>query len=224
MVSVTSSSAGHSAESNGVNTILYLTSSPRGVASFSNKVSAQVLQELQQAHPTATVVVRDLAREVLPHIDENFAAGMAQPVEARTPAQNTAITRSDILIDELLKADIVVIAVAMINFTIPSTLKAWVDHVTRRGRTFVYGENGPQGLVTGKQVIVVQVKGGVYSGSMRPYDFVAPYLKHMLGFLGITDMHVIDVEGVTLGADAAERAPARGMKSAEVVASDVAAS
>jgi FMN-dependent NADH-azoreductase len=222
MVSAAPSSTGLTAEQD-VNTILYLTSSPRGADSFSNKVGAQVLQELQRAHPTAVFVVRDLARQVLPHIDEDFAAGMAQPVEARTPAQNMAITRSDILIDELLKADIVVIAVAMINFTIPSTLKAWVDHVTRRGRTFVYGENGPQGLVTGKRVILVQAKGGVYSGSMQPYDFVGPYLKHMLGFLGMTDMHVINVEGMTLGVDVAEQALARGMKCAEAVVNEVAA-
>jgi FMN-dependent NADH-azoreductase len=221
MVSTSPSVQPADAAHTGVN-ILYLTSSPRGAASYSNKVGAQVLQELQRVHPSADLVVRDLAREVLPHIDENFAAGMAQPLEKRTPAQQTAITRSDILIDELLAADIIVIAVAMINFGIPSTLKVWVDHVTRRGRTFVYGEKGPQGLVTGKRVILVQAKGGVYSGSMQPYDFVAPYLKHMLGFLGMTDMLVIDVEGTTLGADMAERALARGMNCAEAVASEVA--
>jgi FMN-dependent NADH-azoreductase len=210
------------AERNGVNTILYLTSSPRGADAFSSQFSTQVLEELQRAHPTAAFVVRDLTREVLPHIDENFAAGMAQPVESRTPAQNTAVTRSDILIDELLRADIVVIAVAMINFTIPSTLKVWVDHVTRRGRTFVYGEHGPEGLVTGKRVILVQAKGGVHSGS-EPYDFVAPYLKHMLGFLGMTDMHVIDVEGIILGADVAEQELARGTKRADAAVKEVAA-
>lgn len=203
--------------------ILYLTSSPRGANSYSNKVGAQVLQELRRVHPNSALVVRDRARDVLPHIDENFSAGMAQPLETRTPAQRKAITRSDLLIDELLAADIIVIAVAMINFTIPSTLKAWVDHVTRRGRTFVYGENGPQGLVTGKRVILVQAKGGVYSGSMQPYDFVAPYLRRMLGFLGMSDMQVIDVEGTTLGADVAERALSRGMKCAEAVVSEVAA-
>jgi FMN-dependent NADH-azoreductase len=216
-------SASPTAQRNGVNTILYLTSSPRGGDSLSYKGGAEVLQEMQQAYPTAAFIVRDLAREVLPHIDENFAAGMAQPVEARTPAQNTAMTRSDILIDELLRADIIVITVPMINFTIPSTLKSWVDHVTRRGRTFVYGEHGPQGLVTGKRVVLVQAKGGVYSGSVQPYDFVGPYLKHMLGFLGMTDMHVIDLEGTTLDADVAELALAPGMKRADAVVKEAAA-
>ena len=95
-----------------------------------------------------------------------------------------------------------------------------MDHVTRRGRTFVYGEKGPLGLVTGKRVILVQAKGGVYSGSMQRYDFVGPYLKHMLGFLGMTDVQVIDVEGTTLGAEAAQEALARGMKCAEAVVTD----
>src|SRR5215472_3355635 len=110
MVSTSPSARPASAARTGVN-ILYLTSSPRGAASYSNKVGAQVLQELQRANPNADLVERNLAREVLPHIDEDFAAGMAQPFETRTPAQHTAITRSDILIDELLAADIIVIAV-----------------------------------------------------------------------------------------------------------------
>jgi len=211
-----------SAEGDGVDTILYLTSNPRGAASYSDKVRAQVLQELQRDHPNAVLVARDLAHQVLPRIEENFAAGMSQPLERRTPAQRAATTRSNILIDELLAADIVVIAVAMINFAIPSTLKAWVDHVTRRGRTFVYGENGPQGLVIGKRVILVQAKGGVYAGAMQPCDFVASYLKHMLGFLGVTDMQVVDLEGMTCGVDSAERTLARGEKCAEAVVSEVA--
>jgi FMN-dependent NADH-azoreductase len=206
------------AERASVNTILYLTSS-RAAASISNRIGGQVLEELQRAHPAAALVVRDLARDVFPHFDEDFAAGMAQPVEARTLGQHAAATRSDILIGELLRADIIVIAVPMIDFTIPSTLKAWVDHVTRRGRTFIYGASGPQGLVTGKRVILVQAKGSVHSRSIQPYDFVAPYLKHMLGFLGITDVQVIGVEGTTLGAEVAEQAVAGGTKCAEAVAS-----
>jgi FMN-dependent NADH-azoreductase len=202
-----------------VNEILFITSSPRGNASYSNKIGTQVLDELQRAHPGAAITVRDLARDLLPHIDENFAAGAAIPDERRTPGQRAAIARSDALIDELVRSDVIVIAVPMINFTIPSTLKAWLDHVARRGRTFAYGESGPQGLVTGKRVILVQAKGGVYSGSMQPFDFVAPYLKHMLGFLGMTDVQVIDVEGTNLGPEAAEKAVANGMKCAEAVVS-----
>jgi FMN-dependent NADH-azoreductase len=197
--------------------ILYVTSSPRGDASYSNKIGAQVLDELHRSHPGATVVKRDLAADAPPHIDENFAAGMAVPEDQRSPIQRAVLARSDQMIEELFKADIVVIAVPMINFSVPSTLKSWVDHISRSGRTFAYGATGPKGLVHGKQVILVQAKGGVYSGAMQPFDFVTPYLKHMLGFLGMTDVQVIDVEGTSRGPESVEKAVNRGMQCAKAV-------
>jgi len=100
-----------------------------------------------------------------------------------------------------------VIAAPMINFTIPSTLKSWVDYVARAGRTFRYSEKGPEGLVTGKQVILVVARGGVYAGNPA-LDFQVPYLKSVLGFLGMTDVEVIEVEGTAFGPDAAEKAVA----------------
>jgi FMN-dependent NADH-azoreductase len=94
----------------------------------------------------------------------------------------------------------------MINFTIPSTLKSWIDHVARAGRTFSYGASGPQGLVTGKQVILIGARGGVYAQAMQALDFQLPYLKSVLGFLGMTDVQVVEVEGVAYGPEAAEKA------------------
>jgi len=205
-----------------VRTILYITSSPRGHASYSNKIGAQVLDELRRKHPAAAVVTRDLAADAPPHIDADFTAGMAVPENQRSPRQRAALARSDVLIDELFKADIIVIAVPMINFSVPSTLKSWVDHITRSGRTFAYGAAGPNGLVTGKQVILVQAKGGVYSGSMQPIDFVTPYLKHMLAFLGMTDVQIIDLEGMSLGPESVEKAVDRGTKCAKAVVEHIA--
>ncbi|HEX9322251.1 MAG TPA: NAD(P)H-dependent oxidoreductase, partial [Xanthobacteraceae bacterium] len=130
-------------------------------------------------------------------------------------AQREKLAQSDILIDELMAADIVVIAVAMINFGIPSTLKAWIDHVTRAGRTFQYGESGPRGLVTGKQVILVEAKRGVYSdGPRRELDHVTPYLLQLLAFLGMTDVKVIGIEGTSLGPELAEKAVEIALKQA----------
>jgi FMN-dependent NADH-azoreductase len=197
--------------------ILFISSSSRGDASYSNRVASNVLENLRRAHPDAVVSVRDLSRNPLPHIDEIFAAGLASPADKHSESQRSRMARSDALIDELLNADIIVIAVAMINFSIPSTLKAWVDHVTRSGRTFAYSESGPKGLVTGKRVILVQAKGGVYSGEAKSFDFVTPYLKHMLGFLGMNDVRVIDVEGTSLGVEAVERALAQGDRCADAV-------
>jgi FMN-dependent NADH-azoreductase len=122
---------------------------------------------------------------------------MYAPPEHRAPEQAKALALSDALIDEVVAADIIVIAVPMHNFAPPSTLKAWIDHVVRAGRTFAYGATGPQGLVQGKHAILVLASGGVYSnGRMKPFDFTEPYLRTVLGFIGITDIDVVRVEGV----------------------------
>src|SRR5438067_5794824 len=195
--------------------ILLLTSSPRGGASHSNRVAARVLEELRRTKPQASVTVRDLAKNPVRHIDADFDAGIFAPEDRLSAEQRVRLVQSDVLIDELLAADIVVIAVAMINFGIPSTLKAWIDHVTRRGRTFQYGESGPRGLVTGKQVILVEAKGGIYSeGPRRELDHVTPYLLQLLAFLGMTDVQVIGIEGTSLGPAAAEKAVETGLQQA----------
>src|SRR3954452_3433176 len=192
----------------GTNTmnILHVTSSPRGSASYSNRVATNVLDELTARNPGASVTVRDLARDPLPHIGDDFVAATRGPNGPQTDAQRALLARSDELVDELFAADLIVIAAPMINFTIPSNLKAWIDYVARAGRTFRYSEKGPEGLVTGKQVILVAARGGVYSGAGNALDFQVPYLKGVLGFVALTDIEVIEVEGTAYGPDAAEKA------------------
>lgn len=185
--------------------ILHVTSSPRGSASYSNRVAARVLDELRQRNPGASVITRDLARDPLPHIGEDFVAATRSPAGPATDAQRDLLALSDTLVDELLAADIVVIAAPMINFTIPSNLKTWVDYVARAGRTFSYSEAGPKGLVTGKHAIVVAARGGVYAAN-RALDFQVPYLKGVLAFLGMTDVEVLEVEGTAFGPEIAEKA------------------
>jgi len=187
--------------------ILYVTSSPRGSASYSNRVAANVLDELTARNPGATVTVRDLAREPLPHIGDDFVAATRSPNGPQTDAQRALLARSDELVDELFAADVIVIAAPMINFTIPTNLKAWIDYVARAGRTFRYSEKGPEGLVKGKQVIIVAARGGVYSaGPGSALDFQLPYLKSVLAFLGMTEVEVLEVEGTAYGPEAAEKA------------------
>jgi FMN-dependent NADH-azoreductase len=188
--------------------ILHITSSARGSASYSNRVARQVLDELTTANPGATVTLRDLARDPLPHIDDDFVVATKSPEGPQTERQRALLARSDALVDELFAADVIVIAAPMINFTIPSTLKSWIDHVARAGRTFSYGAAGPQGLVTGKQVILIGARGGVYADAGQALDFQLPYLKSVLGFLGMTDVTVLEVEGTAFGPDAAEQAVA----------------
>jgi FMN-dependent NADH-azoreductase len=198
--------------------ILYISSSPRGSASYSNRVAESVIRDLRKNDPNATLVVRDLAREPLPHIDEDFVTATRGADGPRTQRERAILAQSDALIEELLAADIVVIAAPMINFSVSTTLKSWFDYVVRAGRTFRYGEAGPQGLVTGKRVIVVSASGGIYSGENAALDFQVPWLRNMLGFLGMTDVEVIRVEGTALGPQAAEQALARaGAQAREVV-------
>jgi FMN-dependent NADH-azoreductase len=163
--------------------------------------------KLEESDPDAEVTVRDLAGDPLPHIDDDFVAATRRSGGPQTNAQKAIAARSDLLVDELMAADTVVIAAAMINFTIPSTLKSWIDYIARPGRTFSYGESGPKGLVTGKRVFLVVARGGVYSDK-KQFDFQLPYLLHVLAFLGMTDVEVIDIEGTAFGPEAAERAVA----------------
>lgn len=155
------------------------------------------MNDLKSRNRGANVVIRNLAENPPPHVGRAFIAGMYAPPEQRNPEQAKAIALSDELIDELFAADTIVVAVPMHNFAPPSTFKAWIDHVARAGRTFSYGADGPQGLLKGKRAIVVLASGGVYSnGPAKSFDFTEPYLRTVLGFLGITDVDVVRVEGV----------------------------
>lgn len=187
--------------------ILLVTSSPRGPISYSTRLARSLVEALAARHPNARIVVRDLAKEPLPHIGPDFVAGLAAPAEQRTVAQSAAIALSDEIVAEVLAADVIVIASAMINFGLASTLKTWFDHLLRAGMTFRYTEQGPEGLVQGKKAYIVEARGGIYSqGPMQVADFQEPHLRQLLSFIGITDIETLRVEGVSLGADLAEKA------------------
>ena len=193
--------------------ILLVTSSPRGDASQSSRVATELAGKLQAALPGSTLTVRDLVKNPLPHIVPDYASGIYTPVESRTPAQAKVVGVSDVAVDELFAADHIVLATGLINFSISSTLKSWIDHISRSGRTFAYGPNGPQGLVKGKKVYVVLASGGVYSeGPAAVMDFAVPYLKGVLGFNGMTDVDVVRVEGMGMGEDAVKAALAKAEK------------
>ncbi|MCX5493443.1 FMN-dependent NADH-azoreductase [Kaistia dalseonensis] len=184
--------------------ILFVTSSPRGAASHSTKVAEQVLAGLIEREPGASVVRRDLSANPLPHLGEDYLGALFSAPEGWTEEQRALVGISDTLVDEVFAADVIVIASAMINFSVPSTLKTWLDYVARAGKTFSYGEAGPKGLITGKRVVLVESKGGIYSeGPMKAHDHQLPYLRFILAFLGMTDVEVIQVEGVNLGPDIA---------------------
>jgi FMN-dependent NADH-azoreductase len=151
---------------------------------------------------------------------EHIAAWITAPAE-RSEREQAIAKLSDALIEELEAAEVIVIAVPMYNFSIPSTLKAWFDHITRAGRTFRYTANGPEGLLKDKKVFVVTARGGVYSGDspVKSYDFQEPYLRAILGFNGLTDVTFIHIEAQKLDPDAAGAA----LKKARTVARELAA-
>ena len=201
--------------------ILLIESSPRGGDSYSHQAARSIVNELQTRNPGSGIVVRDLGQNPPPHVGMAFIGGMYAAPEQRTPDQARSLALSDALIDELFAADTIVIASPMHNLGVPSTLKAWIDHISRAGRTFSYGANGPQGLLKDKHAIVVLASGGVYSeGHMKALDFAEPYLRTALGFLGITDVDVVRVAGVAISAIGPEKALATAnSQSKQLVAS-----
>lgn len=192
-----------------MSTLLHIDSSARSGGSISRELTASFAQQWQAKNPGGKVIHRDLAVNALPHLSESLLGAYFTPADARSAEQAEVIKQSDALVDELLAADTIVIGVPMYNFAPPSTLKAWIDHVFRAGRTFKYTETGPVGLVTGKKAIIILSRGGKYSeGPMEALDFQGKYLKSALGFIGITDVELVVAEGVSMGEEAAKAAVA----------------
>ena len=179
--------------------ILNLISSPRGTESFSIKLGNAVVEKLQQAYPGSTVKTKDLTQKPFPHLEEVHLQSFFTPAESRSPELIEAVKHSDVAIAELRAADIIVIGVPIYNFNIPSTLKSWIDHIARAGETFSYSEKGPEGLVKNKKVYLAIASGAVFSeGPYKAYDFSEPYLRGVLGFLGMTDVTTFRAEGVKI--------------------------
>jgi FMN-dependent NADH-azoreductase len=185
--------------------ILVLNSSAAGEASVSRLLVADAVAELTERLPGAQVVFRDLAADPIPHLLPSTINGVrGQPT---SPAELEARALSDKLIAELRTADVIVIGAPMYNFSVPTTLRTWFDHVLRAGETFSYSEAGPKGLLTGKRVIVVESRGGLYSeGPAMSVDFQEPYLRHLLGFVGLTDVTFVRAEKIGYGPEAREQA------------------
>jgi len=179
-----------------VKKILHIISSPKGEQSFSNRLGNAVIAKIQEENPGSTVEVNDLTKNPYPHLEEATLAAFYTPATAHTAENKAAIKNSDAAIAQIMDADVLVIDAPMWNFSIPSVLKAWIDHIARAGVTFKYGDAGPEGLVKNKMVYVAMASGAVYStGPMAALDFSSPYLKGILGFLGMTDLKVFRVEG-----------------------------
>jgi len=193
--------------------ILHLISSIQGNESYSYKLSNAIVNKVIEKYPGSTVEEVNLNDQEIPHLNPAILRSMFTPGDQLTDEGRESVRYSNEAVKQLMAADIIVIGAPLYNLTVPSTLKAWGDQITRAGITFGYSENGPVGMVTGKKVYVAMSSGGIYSeGPSKGNDFVAPYLKAFLGLLGMTDVTVFRAEGVKLPG-VKENALAKGIAS-----------
>jgi len=177
--------------------ILHLISSIQGKESYSIKLGNTIIEKIQEKYPGSTVEELNLVDIEIPHLNPAVLRTFFIPSDQLTDEEKESIRFSDKVVNQLLAVDIIVIGAPLYNFTIHTSLKAWIDHITRAGITFGYGENGPIGMINDKKVYVAMSSGGVFSeGPGKANDFVAPYLKSFLGFLGMTDLSVFRAEGL----------------------------
>ena len=189
--------------------ILQINASARREGANSTRVAERIVARLQAANPGATVTVRDLAVTPHPVLDETALGALFTPAEKRTAEQAARVALDDALIAEIQAHDTVVLGVPMYNFGVPVQLKNWIDAIARVGVTFRYTANGPEGLLKGKQVYLALARGGRYRDT--PADSQVPYLKTVLGFLGLTELHFIYAEGLAMGPESS----AQGFAQAE---------
>ncbi|MBX3605725.1 MAG: FMN-dependent NADH-azoreductase [Piscinibacter sp.] len=180
--------------------ILQIHASARTTGSHSSRLAGELVARLREQHPDAQVVLRDLARTPHPALDEAALQALFTEPAQRSPEQAARVALDDTLIAEIQAADVVVIGVPMYNFGVPAALKNWIDAIARARVTFRYTEQGPEGLLKGKRVVLVLTRGGRYRDT--PLDTQLPYLKSVLGFLGMTDVQPVFAEGMAMGPDA----------------------
>ena len=198
-------------------TLLQINSSLSGDQGHSSYLSNQFRAHWREQNPNGRVIVRDLARQPIPHLDAERLHAFITPADKRSPAQQEIVDYSDQLIAELRQADVVVFGVPMYNFGVPSTLKAYFDHVARSGETFRYTSEGPQGLLNNKPVYIMATRGGIYEGTDA--DTQTGYINTFLGFLGLTQTHFIYAEGLAMG----EERQGKTLREAKLAITDLAA-
>jgi FMN-dependent NADH-azoreductase len=186
--------------------LLHIDSSARK-HSLSRAVASGFVEVWKRAYPHGEVMERDLAKGLMPHITDEWVGAMYTPADQRTPIQYMELGLSDKLIDELKEADVIVIGSPMYNFSISAPLKAWIDMVVRTGETVDFSHRPPLGLLHGKKVVVVTSRGGSYAPgtATAPFDFQEPYLRHILGLMGMHDVTFIHVDRQSHGDEIAHQ-------------------
>jgi len=178
-------------------TLLQINASINNGNGQSSQLANQFVAAFQKRYPEAEVIVREVAAtEPVPHLDAERFGAFITPADVRSAAQHAVVAYSDTLINELKRADVIVLGLPMYNFGVPSQLKAYFDHIARAGATFKYSDKGPVGLLTGKKVYVFAARGGVYAGT--PMDTQTSYVRDFLRFIGMTEVEFIYAEGLAI--------------------------
>ncbi len=177
-------------------TILQINASLFSEGGQSTQLADTLVSNLRARSPNSRLVVRDVAREPIPHLDATRVSAFFTPADKRSPEQAAIVAESDALIDELKSADVVVLGLPMYNFGLPSQLKAYFDHLARAGVTFRYTANGPEGLLGDRKFYVLAARGGLYQGT--PRDTQSRYVRDFLNFLGIRDIEFVYAEGLNI--------------------------
>lgn len=199
-----------------MSTILQLDTSIFSGEGFSSVLANELVTHLVNNSQQNTLIHKDFSKHPIPHFDADYIKAISTAENERTETQKELAEFSDSLIAELKAADSIVIGLPMYNFGIPSTLKAWFDHVARAGVTFKYTEKGPQGLLTDKKAYLVTTRGGIHKDSAQ--DTQIPFVKTFLAFLGLTDVEVIYAEGLNLGNGQREKGLETARQKIEAVA------
>src|SRR5437773_2305212 len=184
--------------------ILQINSSARRDTSHSTRLATRLVERLRETALESKLTVRDLNSAPHPVLDEAALGALFTPADQRTQEQAARVALDDTLIAEIQAADIVVLGVPMYNFGVPASLKNWIDAISRAGVTFRYSQDGPEGLLKGKTVYVALTRGGKYKNT--PADTQMPYLRTVLNFLGLADLHFVYAEGLAMGSAADEAA------------------
>lgn len=198
--------------------ILVIESSPRGAESASRQLTRRLTDRLRTLYPEVRLVERDLAKAPLPHLDHRTVKAIFTKDRSEAEALQEALRLSDQVTEEVLSSDLLVIASPMWNFGLPSSLKAWIDHIVRPGKTFRYTAAGAEGLAREKKAILVLASGGVFTeGAWKAWDTEEPYLRLILSFIGITDVQTVRAQGMNIPSLSAQAIP-DGQKSIESLA------
>jgi FMN-dependent NADH-azoreductase len=187
-----------------MSTLLHIHSSIFSSTGHSSQLAEEFVGLWRSKHPETPLIFRDLASQPLPHLDAQRVSAFFTPADALTAEQQTVIDESNALIDELKQSEIIVLGLPMYNFGIPSTLKAYFDHIARAGVTFRYTANGPEGLLNNKKVYVFATRGGQYFGTAL--DSHTGYVRDFLNFLGLRDIEFVYAEGLNMNAETKDKA------------------